>query len=263
MVAHRYSVMAFGLFLILTLGGYVASGRMGLEMFPANESDYAYASATLPYGSARVRLEEIERRLVESARAVVAENGGTDLAKGVLSNVSGNTIAVRVFLTAADKRPIPTSTVAEKWRRAAGDIAGLESLRFEFNMGGPGSGKNLTVMLSHPNTKTLEAAGEDLAEMLADFPIVHDIDDGSEQGKRQFDINLRPLGERMGLTSRSVAEQVRHAFQGAEAMKLQRGQNEVSVRVSLPESDRAAEATLENLILQAPEGGSTCAMPLP
>jgi len=254
MVRQRYSVMAFGIFLILALGGYVASGRMGLEMFPANESDYAYASATLPYGSAKARLEKVERHLVESARAVVADNGGTELAKGVLSDVSGNTIAVRVFLTAADRRPLSTSKVVEKWRQAAGDIAGLESIRFESNMGGPGSGKNLTVMLSHPDTGTLEAAGEDLAAMLADFPIVHDIDDGSEQGKRQFDINLRPLGERMGLTSQSVAEQVRYAFQGAEAMKLQRGKNEVSVRVSLPENERVVEATLENLVLQAPEG---------
>ncbi len=254
MVKQRYSVMAVGIFLILALGGYVASGRMGLEMFPANESDFAYGSATLPYGSAKARLEKVERHLVAAAQRVIAENGGMALAKGVLSNVSDNTIAVRIYLTAADERPLPTSTVVEKWRQTAGDMAGLENIRFESNMGGPGSGKNLTVMLSHSDTQTLEAAGEDLATMLADFPIVHDIDDGSEQGKRQFDINLRPLGERMGLTSQSVAAQVRYAFQGAEAMKLQRGQNEVSVRVSLPESERATEATLETLVLQAPEG---------
>ena len=109
-------------------------------------------------------------------------------------------------------------------------------------------------MLSHRDKEELEKAGEDLAAQLAEFSIVHDVDDGSARGKRQFDIQLRPLGERMGLTSQAVALQVRHAFQGAEALRQQRGRNEVTVRVSLPENERISEATLEDLILQAPKG---------
>ncbi|WP_319405747.1 efflux RND transporter permease subunit [uncultured Desulfosarcina sp.] len=254
MVRQRYAVLAFGIFLMLALGGYVASGRMGLEMFPRSESDFAYASATLAYGSPESRLKSVETHLVETAQQVIAENGGSELAKGVLSNVSSNTVSVRIFLTAADRRPISTSQVVDRWRRQAGTIAGLETLRFESNMGGPGAGKNLTVMLSHTDTGTLESASRDLAEQLAQFAIVHDIDDGSARGKRQFDIQLLPLGERMGLTSQSVAQQVRYAFQGAQAVHQQRGRNEVTVRVSLPEQERTSEATLENLILRVPEG---------
>ena len=255
MVRQRYAVLAFGIFLMLALGGYVASGRMGLEMFPRSESDYAYASATLPYGSPETRLKSVETHLVETAQQVIAENGGSELARGILSNVTGNAVTVRIFLTAADRRPISTSQVVNHWRRQAGTMAGLETLRFESNMGGPGSGKNLTVMLSHTDTGTLESASRDLAGQLAQFAIVHDIDDGSARGKRQFDIQLLPLGERMGLTSQSVARQVRYAFQGAQALHQQRGRNEVTVRVSLPEGERTAEATLENLILRAPDGG--------
>ena len=254
MIRQRYAVLALGLALLLALIGYVSSGRMGMEIFPRSESDFAYGSATLPYGSAEARLKSVENHLVESARAVIAENGGTELAKGVLSDVTDNTVTVRIFLTAADRRPLATSRVIALWRERAGTMTGLESLRFESNMGGPGSGKNLTVMLNHSDTDMLDAAGEDLAAQLAQFSIVHDIDDGSARGKRQFDIQLKPLGERMGLTSQAVAQQVRYAFQGAEAMHQQRGRNEVTVRVSLPESERTTEATLEDLILQAPEG---------
>ena len=176
------------------------------------------------------------------------------MSKGVLSNVTDNTVNVRLFLTDADHRPMSTSRVTHLRRRRTGTISGLETIRFESNMGGPGSGKNLTVMLSHRDKAELEKAGEDLAAQLAEFSIVHDIDDGSARGKRQFDVHLRPLGERMGLTSQSVALQVRHAFQGAEALRQQRSRNEVTVRVRLPENERISEATLENLILQAPEG---------
>ncbi|WP_419660412.1 MdtB3: multidrug resistance protein, AcrB/AcrD/AcrF family [Desulfosarcina variabilis str. Montpellier] len=254
MIRQRYAVLALGLALMLALVGYVTSGRMGMEIFPRSESDFAYGSATLPYGSAGARLKSVEAHLVDSARAVIAENGGVDLAKGVLSTVTDNTVTVRIFLTAADRRPLATSRVIALWRQRAGTMTGLESLRFESNMGGPGSGKNLTVMLNHSDTDILDAAGEELAAQLAQFSIVHDIDDGSARGKRQFDIQLKPLGERMGLTSQAVAQQVRSAFQGAEALHQQRGRNEVTVRVSLPERERTTEATLEDLILQAPEG---------
>ncbi len=253
-LSQRYTVLAAGIAMILALAGYVASGRMGLEMFPKSESDFAYCSATLPYGTAEARLRTIEKQLVDAARAVIDENGGIELAKGVLSNVADNGVTVRVFLTPADQRPISTSQMVDRWRRRAGTIAGLETIRFESNMGGPGAGKNLTVMLSHSDTQMLENAGREMARQLSQFSIVSDIDDGSARGKRQYDIRLRPLGERMGLTSQSVARQVRNAFQGVEAVHQQRGRNEVTVRVSLPEDERRSEATLENLILQAPEG---------
>ncbi|GAB6096844.1 efflux RND transporter permease subunit [Desulfatiferula olefinivorans] len=254
MLARRYSVTAFGIALMLATAGYVSSGRMGMVMFPVVESDFAYCAATLPYGSSKERLADVERRLVDAAARVVDEHGGPTLSRGILSNVSDNTVTVRLFLTDAETRPLPTAAVTRLWRSAAGRLTGLETIRFESNMGGPGSGKNLTVMLSHRDKDILEAAGEDLSEQLGSFAGVQDIDDGSARGKRQYDIRLKPLGERMGLTSRSVALQIRHAFQGAEALRQQRGRNEITVRVSLPEEERATEATLETLILRTPTG---------
>ncbi len=253
-IGNRYAVIAFGIAIMTALGGYVASGRMGLETFPSNESDYAYCSATLPYGSSESRLKTVEKQLVQSARTVIDRNGGSDLARGILSNVTENVIAVRIYLNDTDGHSLSTSQVTELWREAAPSIAGLESMRFESNMGGPGSGKNLTVRLSHTDGKMLESAGAELAEALSQYSIVHDIDDGSAQGKRQYDIQLLPFGERMGLTSEDVAKQIRYAFQGAKALQQQRGVNEVSVRVSLPRSERATESTLENLVILTEKG---------
>ncbi len=251
---YRYSVLAAGIAMILAVGGYATSGRMGFEMFPRDESRFAYCGITLPYGVSENRLKEVEKLVVDGAKTVIEENGGENLAFGVMSNVSSNSITARLYLVDAELRSLSTSQVTELWRKATGTISGAETVRFESNMGGPGAGKNLTVMLSHQNKEELENAGMDLAEQLEDFSIVKDIDDGSARGKRQYDIQLLPLGERMGLTSREVGRQVRYAFQGSEAVKQQRGRNEVTVRVSLPENERISEATLEDLILEAPQG---------
>ncbi len=251
---YRYVVIAFGLALATVTAGFISSGRMGLEMFPKVESDYAYCEAVLPYGTPTSILENVEQYLVEKARSVVDEQGKEDLSYGVFSQVNENQVRVRIYLTDPEVRPLSTSDVTRIWREKVGRIPGLETISFESDRGGPGSGKNLTVSLSHRNIEMLDRAGEDLAKSLAGYAIVHDIDDGSAKGKRQFDITLSPEGKRMGLTSREVANQIRHAFQGSLAVKNQRGRSEVTVRVRLLEKERESESTFENMVLQTSGG---------
>ncbi|MBZ0264281.1 efflux RND transporter permease subunit, partial [bacterium] len=51
-----------------------------------------------------------------------------------------------------------------------------------------------------------------------------------------------------------LAAQVRGAFFGAEAMRIQRGKNEVKVMVRYPESSRTSVADVENLRIRTPQG---------
>ncbi len=250
----RYAVIAFGIALLLIAAGYVSSGRMGMEMFPKVESDFASCEAVLPYGTPPDVSRSVESHLVSAAEKVVAENGGDRLSTGIFSQVSNNLISVRIYLTDPDVRPVNTTEVTHLWRDRAGRMPGLETITFEADRGGPGSGKNLTVSLSHSDKEMLDRAGEDLARSLSAYTMVSDLDDGSAKGKQQFDITLSPAGKRMGLTSREVANQIRHAFQGVTAVRHQRGRNEITVLVRLPEHERMSEATFENLVLFAPGG---------
>ena len=55
------------------------SGRLGFELFPKIESDYAMVTATLPFGTAFEKTEKVQQILVRAAQEVVAENGGNAL----------------------------------------------------------------------------------------------------------------------------------------------------------------------------------------
>ena len=251
---YRYCVIALGIAMLMTMVGYVSSGKMGMVMFPKVESDYAFCEAVLPYGAPEKTLKHVEQLLVEKALEVVNNHGQKDLSKGVYSLVRDNKITVRLYLTPPDIRPLSTSEVTNLWRKKAKNIPGLETITFESNRGGPGSGKNLTISLSHRDNDILNSAGENLARKLSQYSIVHDIDDGSAKGNKQFDISLSPAGKRMGLTSREVANQVRHAFQGVTAVKNQRGQSEVTIKVRLPKDERMLQSSFEELVLFAPQG---------
>lgn len=255
LLRSRYIAVAFFLAVLLGLAGYVFSGRMGMELFPRVDADYAFVEARLKVGAPDSEADAVQKHLMESARKVIAENGGDTLATGVYARVKENVADVRVFLTDPEVRPLSTAAFTDLWREETGEIAGLENLSFLSNRGGPGSGAALTVEVAHSNIRTLEEASEQLARALAEFPNVKDIDDGSAQGKKQYEFTMKPLGYTMGLTTEDVARQVRAAFYGSEAMKQQRGRFEVRILVRLPEEERTSEYHLKNLILRTPSGG--------
>jgi len=251
---YRYLALAVGIAVLLLTVAYIKSGRMGFELFPKVESDYAKVTAKLPFGSAVQKTERVQQIMVAAAQQVAAENGGENLVQGIFAVINANLAEVRVYLTPPDVRPISTSELTELWRERVGTITGLEFLKFESDAGGPGRGAAITVELSHRRINVLEQASDELAKALAFFPNVTDIDDGYAPGKQQIDFQIKPEGRSLGLRSQEVARQVRHAYYGAEVLRQQRGRNEIIVTVRLPKAERAFEYNLEEMILRTPAG---------
>jgi len=251
----RYVSFSVGLFVLMFAFGYVKSGRMGFELFPKIESDYAAVTAVLPFGTAVDRTRAVEELLVRKGQEVAAKNGGKDLVEGIYAQVDNNQAQVRIYLTPPDKRPISTARVTKLWRETTGDIAGLESIKFESDAGGPGRGAAISLELSHRDIKVLESASSEVAEALSYYPNVIDVDDGFSPGKQQINFKVLPEGQSLGLQAADIARQVRQAYYGAEALRQQRGRNEVKVMVRLPKEQRVSEYHLEEMILRTPDGG--------
>jgi multidrug efflux pump subunit AcrB len=148
-----------------------------------------------------------------------------------------------------------TGGFTQRWRGAVGEVAGVESLRFSSDTGGPGGRRRaVTVELSHRDIRVLEQASAELAENLRAFPRVKDADDGFQPGKQQLDFAVKPEGKSLGLTAVDVARQVRGALYGAEVVRQQRGRNEIKIMVRLPREERASEHTLNELMIRTPAG---------
>ena len=253
-VGARYLVLAVAVALLAVVSAYALSGRMGIVLMPRAESDVATVTAVLPVGSPSERMIAVRDRLLSAADAVIAANGGKERYEGTRAVISSNQVQARIYLSDPDTRPVSTTEVTQLWRKEVGSITGLESLKFQADRGGPGAGSSLTVELSHRDIDVLERASVDLAARMAEFPLVSDIDDGSAAGKKQISFNLRPEGISLGLTGYDIARQIRAAFYGAEALRQQRGNNEVTVLVRLPESERVREYDLEEFMVKTPAG---------
>jgi multidrug efflux pump subunit AcrB len=251
----RYISFSVAILVLLLAFGYVKSGRLGFELFPKIESDYAAVTANLPFGTSVNRTLEVQQKLVQAGKAVAERNGGEKLVEGIYASVDGSEAQVRIYLTPPKIRPISTSKMTQLWREKTGEIAGLETIKFESDAGGPGRGAAISVELSHRDIGVLEHASAELAAAMEYFPNVIDIDDGFSPGKQQIDFKVRPEAQSLNLHAADIARQVRQSYYGAEALRQQRGRNEVKIMVRLPREERISEFHLEEMILRTPDGG--------
>ena len=258
-LGNRYMVVAVGVAVLLMTIGYVQSGRIRVIQIERPDSDYAFASARLPIGAPVAETEVVAKIMGEAARKTIIENGGIQQAQGVFLNLGkggSHQFDMRVYLTDPEVRTVSTAAFTSKWRANMGPVAGVDSVNFQADRGGPGGGqKGLTIQLSHRDVATLDVAGERVAAALQKFANIKDVDDGVQLGKMQFDFTVKPDAQALGLDARTIAQQIRHSFYGAEALRQLRGRNEVKTMVRLPESQRGSEFDIENLVLLTPQGG--------
>ena len=256
---HRYLTLIIALSLLFITLSYAMSGRMGFGLFPRAESDFAVATASLPYGTPIERTTEIAKRIQDAAQRTIDEIGSDELVRGIFADIGSggsHNISVRVYLADPDIRNeiISTDEFTKRWRSNVGEIPGIDFMKFQSDFGGPGHGSSITVELNHRKISTLEKASAELALELQKFPNVKDIDDGFQPGKEQVDFKIKPEAESLGLSAGSIALQIRNSYYGSEVVKQQRGRNELTVKVRLPKEERVTEASLENMIIKTPTG---------
>jgi len=267
----RYLTVAIALSMLIMMGGVIGGGKVKFTFFPKIEGDTITANIELPFGTSAQNTEAALAEVVTGVQKVLDEQGGADgLSRGVYAQLgalgrgggpnpgtpsSGSHVAsVRIQLVGAQNRDITTAEFTKRWREVVGEISGVESLTFNYDIG-PGSGAAIDIELSHPDMKVLETSAERLAGKLSDYGGLQDINDGFALGKEQLDFKLKPAGRSLGLTETDLGRQVRNAFFGSEALRQQRGRDEVRVFVRRPLSERQSEFNIENLLLRTPQGG--------
>ncbi len=269
---QRYFTISIGIALLLTSCGYRLGGHIGFTFMPKIEGDRIRVSAELPVGAPIAESRALRARLVRTARETLDANGGEmALSDGIVSLIGGglgggggpfrgpsakgsHVVQVTINLVGVDQRKASARKLSKAWGERNRDIVGLERIGFSAELR-TGGGEPVNVQLSHSDVETLREAAERVATALRDYDGLTDINDGFAGGKPQLDLKLTPKGRAMGLTERNLARQLRDSFFGAEAVRQQRGRDEVRVYVRLPRADRRTLASFEGLLLRTPAGG--------
>jgi len=277
-VEWRYATLAGGVALLLVTLGYIGAGHIKFSFFPPIENDYISAQLTMPQGTplevtaeATRQLEAAAWQLKEDLDAEFSPNDGSVVVH-VLATVGGFSESgggtpdfdgpgasashqgeVTLELLGGDVRPLKAEVVAQRWRELTPPIPDVEELRYEsdlFSAGAP-----IDIELKAADTALLNEAAERLKAKLAEYAGTVDIRDSFREGKRELRLSILPAAQTLGLTLDDLARQVRQAFYGAEAQRIQRGRDDIRVMVRYPAEERRSLADLENLRIRTPDGG--------
>lgn len=263
-LTFRWTVLATMLTAMILAIGLLAGGRLSFTFFPSPENTIIMANANFVAGYSPERVDTFLEHLEETLYATDKELGG-NIIKVVVSRHGGATAgknsiragdqfgSLIVELTYPDNRAVRNKEFIQVWQTKVNTPPGLESLTIMERKGGP-PGRDIEIRLNGENIDKVKAAALKLIEVLKTFPGVTGIEDDMPFGREQWIYSLTPYGKALGLTIESVGRQLRAAFDGHLTQIFQDGNDEIEVRVVLPDNERYNLASLENFNLQLPNG---------
>jgi len=271
---YRYVTAASGLGILILAMALIMSGRILFTFFPSIEGDRVYASLEMPEGVSVDVTAAGAERLEAAAEALKADLEALTGEKNVIRNVftsigqkadrssgrpnmggPGRSHFGEVVIglaPAAERDNLSAKRIATLWREKVGPIP--DAVKLSFNADEFSAGDPINYELAGRDVDMLRAAAAELRAELGRYEGVFDITDSFRAGKQEIKLSLLPEARNLGLTLRDLAGQVRSAFYGSEAQRIQRGQDDVRVMVRFPESERASIGNLEDMYIRTPQG---------
>ena len=251
----------------------VLSGHLPFTFYMPIQGDTVTARLRMPLGVSEQSTRGILEQLADSARELqeqLAEEQGAPVVLHILEamgghpstaqpgsaipNPSGSHLGeVTMQLSPSEDRGVRTEEVARLWREAAGPVAASGQLSF------------ITERVERDPEIWLRFSGEDIGDLqsiadefraeLMQYPGVFGIVDTLRIGKAELELSVTPAGEALGITLSDLGRQVRQAFYGEEAQRIQRGRDDVRVMIRYPEEQRRSLDSLYSLRIRTPAGG--------
>ena len=272
---------------MVTMAGAVGMLILSISLLPAGivpttladavEGDFATVTLDMPDGATASRTYEVAKELEAAGHRVIErlsrdrpedapplltgvtvtvgqgprlEGGGLNPAPTL--NPQANVATIEFKLLGAQQRQLSTREVVQAWREEVGVLPYVRGITFSgevIDLGNP-----VEAVLSHPDPERLAQIADSVVDGLRGVGGVYDIRSDHTPGIPEIQLELRPEARTLGLTLEELAGQTRAAFFGAEAVRVQRGREEVRVYVRLPADERNAITDVEGYLLRTPSG---------
>jgi len=271
-VKNRYFTLAIGFGILIVSIGLLAGGHVPFVFFPKTDSNWIVSEIIYPLGTpfeaTEKAIERIEKgafELNEFFRDRVVND--EDLIVNNFSQVGiiprrdwkpgvygGHCGEAWIEVQSASKRPdIPAPEVTAKWRELTGDILGVEQLTYSIIGGGPG-GNPIEIQLKGNDLEQLQLAADALKDEIGKYPGTFDITDNFRPGKMEMQIHIQKGAKSLGITMADIATQIRQAYYGDEALKIQRGKDDIKVMVRYSQKERESESSIDDLRIRTRDG---------
>jgi len=262
----RYVSLCTAIAILLITVGLVRGGIIKFQVFPSIDGFIMTSQVEFPAGTppavTRNALDQVEGALLRLAERTQTKSGEPlledrlTLVGGTLSDIPSygpQYGAVQAILLPSERRGIHVDDLMVAWEKEVGRISGVKSLTFEGLSAGP-PGAPIEVWLQGSDMGHILAASNDLMTRLKKFDGVYQIRSDFSPGKNEMRLTLKPEARALGLTVNDLARQIYAGYYGDEAVRLQRGRDDIRVKVRYTADERSRMSDLGQVRIRTPEG---------
>ena len=262
----RYISLATAIAVLMLTIGVVKSGILKFEVFEKMDGFIMTATAEFPSGTppaiTRQAIEHIETALLRLEKKNPTKSGAP-LIKDYLSLV-GQTLSspsdigpnygtVQAILLDSESRGVHSEDLMVRWEKEIGILPGIKSLTFSGIETGP-PGDPIEVWLQGHDMQIILDAADELMARLRQFDGVYQVRSDFLPGKNEMRLSLKPEARALGVTVEDLARQVYAGYYGNEALRLQRGRDDVRVKVRYTAGERSRLPDLERVRIRTANG---------
>lgn len=273
-VRHRASVLAGFVVMALLMAGYCRSGRMKFVSFPAVDSQRITAFLDLPDDTplevTRKYLDRIAAAVEPLRKEFVDPGTGMSLIQNVSRVVGASSpgypydksrgvMSLEILDPSTRGEAGPrNSVIVQRWTQLIGPIPEATTFRVfgdqSLQKGQEYADENLHLELRGPNSPKKAEVAQNIKSLLESYGGIKVAWAEVNYGQDELEFQLKPRAAELGLTQAALALQIRQAFFGEEAQRVQRGIDDIRVMVRLPREARETLHTLDSLKIGTPRG---------
>jgi multidrug efflux pump subunit AcrB len=274
-IRWRYVTVSISVAVMLGTIGMFQGGFIKFVFFPRIDGNDLVATVEFPRGTPfEVTQDAVDRTvsalhevasgfetasgdpMIRNIYAVAGQVGvvNSDSIVGGLSSSGSHIGEVRVEMLGTEERGIHFEDINLAWEKTVGSIPGAVRQSFTGMEAGPPGAAIEIWLLGHDMDQLLGGA-DMLKAKLGGYDGVYQVADDFRRGKNEVRFRLKPEATVLGVTVDDLARQVNSGYFGKEALRIQRGRDDVRVKVRYTEEERRSVADLEHVRIRTARGG--------
>ncbi|MEZ9198185.1 efflux RND transporter permease subunit [Shewanella sp. 10N.286.54.B9] len=254
-IGLQQPLMVLAVFISITIVtfSWVNSGRVDAGFVPKVESQRIDAEVGFAAGSSMQDKQQIMALIQAAGLRAFARLKAPDSYKHIMVSIGSSSAATTFQIVEDTQRHYTARELVDTWREEIGELAGIKSLFFDFEVG-PGGGKELSIELASSNSTKLKQATFDLMDQLRQIQGVTDIDSGLIDAELEYTLNINARGSMLGFDSDSLGTLVRNSFYGDEVKRQIVNTEELKIRVMRHRNEQFKVNNLGELLITSPTG---------
>ncbi|AWX99865.1 multidrug transporter [Marinomonas primoryensis] len=250
-ITHRYAVLVLFIAIAILGVGLISKGIIRTVFFPDIPGQIITVKIEMdsrsPLKLTTDNAEHVEQIISRLNQQWMDTYNLNDLpVKHVLTVVNGaSSVEIYAELTPpSDRKQLSSIYMTEQWREKSGRLEGATELSFNAS---EQTGGGFAVQVMGKNDTALRKASKLIIERLQSISGVSNVRQDLSPGRPQLSLTLKVDAKHLGFTEEYLASQIAGHFGGSEAIRIQRGSQEVRVKVQDMKSSRDALSDLFNM----------------